>query len=227
MLHHLNVPKKFNRNTTEIAALGTESTGQQLIELAMDETGIATLENVDVLDVGCGVRFTQTLINRAIPIGSYTGIEVHRPLVEFLKETVEAKDGRFRFVHCDIRNAAYNPNGEVSLLQLDQLPVDGNYDQIWLFSVFTHLNTEDAEAMLRLLRRQVRPSGTLFFSAFIDPELEGFEDHIPETPLYNAYFGLNTMNKLIEQAGWTIESFHKRDDSQLLIADYFVCSPSE
>ncbi len=92
MLRHLDVPKEFNRNAANIAALGAENTGQQLIELAMHQTGRVTLANVDVLDVGCGVRFTQALINRAIPIGSYTGIEVGRSIVDFLKEAVEAKD---------------------------------------------------------------------------------------------------------------------------------------
>ncbi len=141
---------------------------------------------------------------------------------------------RFRFVHWDVRNALYNPDGECSLPRLERLPVDGKYNLIWLFSVFTHLNAQDAEAMLRLLRGQVRPSGSLFFSAFIDPELEGFEDRIPETPLVTAHFGFETMNEMIKQAGWVIESFHKQDyqlpihqrENQLPIVDYFVCAPS-
>ena len=91
MLHHLDVPEELNRNAPNIAALGVENTGQQLIELAMHQTGRVTLANVDVLDVGCGVRFTQAIINRAIPIGSYTGIEVYRPIVDFFPEKPQCR----------------------------------------------------------------------------------------------------------------------------------------
>ncbi len=51
----------------------------------------------DLLDVGCGVRFTQTLINRSLAFRSYAGIEVSLPIVQWLKENVESRDERFRF----------------------------------------------------------------------------------------------------------------------------------
>ncbi len=235
MLIRLEVPEEFNRNTANITALGAEHTGQKLIEYAMERTGRVSLANVDVLDIGCGVRFTQTLINRAIPIRSYTGIEVDLPIVNFLKESVESRDRRFSFVHWDIRNELYNPSGEISLPKLERLPIDGEYDLIWLFSVFTHLNLQDAEAMLRILRSHVRPSGSLFFSAFIDPRLTGFEDRVPETPLLKAYFGLRAMNEMLEQTGWAVDSFCKMDyrlpiqerENQLPIVDNFTCKPRQ
>lgn len=224
MLNSLIVPDKYNRNAETVTAQGVENTGRLLIDLAMREMGLSTLRNADILDIGCGVRFTQTLINHSIPFSSYTGVEVDSTIVDFLQENVESKDQRFRFVHCDIYNGLYNTNGKIVLPLLDRLPVKGNYDVIWLFSVFTHLNIEDAKAMLRLLRKEIKPSGHLLFSVFIDQELDGFEDRLPETPLVNAYYGLKTMNDLIEGNGWRIERFQKRD-YQLPIVDYYVCSP--
>src|SRR5256885_15163762 len=41
---------------------------------------------LDRLDVGCDVRLTQRLINRGLPFAAYTGIEVYRPIIDWLKE---------------------------------------------------------------------------------------------------------------------------------------------
>jgi hypothetical protein len=81
MLTSLEVPQVLHRNAPDVAALGYEHTGQTLINLATRSVGLQDLSDTDVLDVGCGVRFTQAIVNRRIPIKSYTGIEVYRPLV--------------------------------------------------------------------------------------------------------------------------------------------------
>jgi len=48
-----------------------------------------------LLDVGCGVGFTQTLINRSLASRSYTRIEVSLSIVQWLKENGESRDERF------------------------------------------------------------------------------------------------------------------------------------
>ena len=78
---------------------GIEETGELLLTRLARRIGRADLSGLDLLDVGCGVRFTQTLINRDLPFSSYTGIEVSRPIVAWLKEHVEQYDDRFRFAH--------------------------------------------------------------------------------------------------------------------------------
>ena len=224
MLAYLDVPPHLHRNSAKVIAAGIEQTGQFLIELATSRIGLASLASSDILDVGCGVRFTQTIINRNIPIRSYTGVEVHRPIVDFLKEKVEPFDHRFRFIHWDVYNAMFNLAPSPRLESIEEPPAAGSFDLIWLFSVFTHLDELDAEAMLRLLRRSIRPHGSLLFTAFIDPELDGFEDRIPESPLLNAYFGRKTMEQLIQATGWVLRSFHEAG-SDPFIQPCFVCSP--
>lgn len=226
MLNHIDIPSQFNRNSPGVVALGPDNTGQLLIELATREAGLTSLSHVDVLDVGCGVRFTQALINRSIPIRSYTGIDVHQPLVEYLTVHVAEKDARFRYVQWDVQNAMYNPLGTVRLSDELELPVRARFDLIWLFSVFTHLEMGDAEAMLRVLRGHIRPEGRLMFSAFIDPDLDGWSDGVPGQPLLTAYFGLSTMKAMLSAAKWRLEKHQPRDPS-LPIVDYFVCSPAD
>jgi SAM-dependent methyltransferase len=218
----LDVPDGLQRNTPTVAAVGHEHTGELLLKLVVHRLGIENLAGVDILDVGCGVRFAQTIVNRNIAVKSYTGVEVFAPIVDFLNENLAAHDPRFRFHHWNVRNLMYNPGG-VELSTFATLPTPESFDLIWLFSVFTHLNPDDALAMLRLLRKPLRPHGKLFFSAFIDDDLTGFEDRDKENPLLLATYGRTYMESLIESAGWRIDGSFERDQSNW-IQHYFVCS---
>jgi SAM-dependent methyltransferase len=223
MIDRLDVPRELHRNAPGVVAAGYEHTGQLLINLATRSVGLENLKDVNVLDVGCGVRFTMTIINRKIPIKSYTGLEVSRPIAEFLQNNVEPYDKRFKFVHWNVHNQMYNPGG-VELATQKELPVEGSFDLIWLFSVFTHMNPKDSLSLLQLLRKQICKNGKLFFSAFIDDELDGFEDRVKDRPLFNAYYGRKYMQSLIDQSGWKIQLFHDKDLSNY-IQHYIVCSP--
>lgn len=224
MLEHLHVPDHLQRNAPRVRECGADHTGEVLIRLATRRCGLESLSAVDVLDVGCGVRFTQTLINRRIPIGSYTGIEVHAPIVDFLKASVEAHDPRFRYVHWDVRNARYNPAGGAMAAE-DSLPVPGTFDVAWMFSVVTHLDPDDAAAMLRLLRGQIRDTGRLMFSALIDDTVDGFHDAVPESPLLRAVYHPALMREIVARAGWRVLGEHDPDRGHFVQAT-FVCAPA-
>lgn len=106
----LRVPDELQRNAAPAAAAGYDATGEALIRLAAARMGVADFAGLDVLDIGCGVRFAAAIVNRGIPIGSYTGVEVSRPIVDFLNANLQ-HDRRFRFHHwtratrCTIRTA--------------------------------------------------------------------------------------------------------------------------
>ena len=78
--------------------------------------------------------------------------------------------------------------------------------------------------MLKTLRKHIRDDGKLFFSAFIEEQLDGFDDRVKEHPLRKAYYGKDYMMSLIEEAGWRIEAFYDMDPDRY-IREYFVCSP--
>jgi SAM-dependent methyltransferase len=170
------------------------------------------LSGLDLLDVGCGVRFTQTLINRSIPFGSYTGLEVSLPIVQWLREHVERNDDRFKFVHWNVQNALYN-DGPSALPMLSHLvlPVRGTFDVVTGFSLFTHLYPEDAAQMLRLMRKSVRPDGLLFFSALChDKSVETFNDVDPNHPLAEVRYSRTYLGSMLPQAGWELVSYESR-----------------
>jgi len=218
----LIIPDELHRNAPDVHVHGPENTGAILMNLVAERLGLRDLSDSDVLDIGCGVRFTQAIINRGIPIKSYTGVDVHRPLIEYLQREVD--DPRFSFSHWDAYNAKYNLTGEKITPESD-LPVEGTFDIIWLFSVFTHLDPSDANALLAILRRRVRPEGSLFFSAFLDDTVDSFEDRIPEHPLSLPCYTERYMRELVEANGWRVSSVSPPSPEHF-IQHYLVCYPA-
>jgi SAM-dependent methyltransferase len=147
-----------------------------LIGHMCDHIGVGDLGDLDVLDFGCGVRFTQAFLNRSVPIGHYVGVDVSREVIDFLRANVS--DPRFEHFHLDAQNDMYNPNGQ-ALAEMTVPEIEGRrFDLICLFSVFTHLAPADYVAMLRLLRRFVRPDGRLFYTLYINETTAGGHGYI-------------------------------------------------
>ena len=223
MLAKLDIPADMNRNHPRIATMGYEDTGEYLIDLGRKRCGLASLEDVSLLDFGCGVRFTVTIINRRVPIKRYTGVEVERTIVDFLNENVAAHDARFQFLHWNVHHDMYNRGG-VPLSEFDALPTSQSFDIIWAFSVFTHQYPSDSLHLLRLLRKHLNPGGKLYFSALVKDELDGFEDEIEGSPLEHARYSRALIDSIIHKAGWKIDQFFDAED---LVMHSFLCTPSE
>jgi SAM-dependent methyltransferase len=126
----------------------------------------AWVSHMELLDIGCGTKFSEAFLNDDIPIESYVGVDVYGEMIEFLQREVD--DSRFEYFHLDVRNELYNPDAPPMKADTDLGIGRRSFDLIWLFSVFTHLNPEDFRNMLHVLRRYVRDDGTLFFTVFLN-----------------------------------------------------------
>lgn len=164
----LPVPPELQRGNHRFRHEWIES-GRFVVDVMRRTLGREDLADVHVLDVGCGTKIVKTLLDNSLAIGRYVGIDVSSSVIGWLDEHVT--DDRFEFHHLDAHNDLYNPGGS-PLGEFEQLPADLHaFDLICLFSVFTHLAPDDYAAMLRLLRRHVRPDGRLVFSVFLnDPD---------------------------------------------------------
>ena len=218
----LYVPEKFNRNSKHVREVGPEKTGEILIRHLCDVLGLDDLSGTDVLDVGCGVRFTQTIINGGLPLKTYTGVDVDRPLIKFLRKNV--KDERFRFAHWDVKNAMYHPKAKSMQPDMD-LPIKGSFDVIWLLSVFTHMPPEDSDAMLTIVRRHIRPDGQLLFSCFVDPEESHYRERTPDQPGLHSHYSEALLRDMIVRNGWEIGALHDANPRHKFIQSHFVCLP--
>ncbi len=219
----INIPQKFRRNSHMVRNAGYDESAQAIIALMAERIAVPDFSNTRILDVGCGTRFTACMLNNSLPVKSYTGIDVDADIIEFLKNNASTVDSRFRYAHWNVRNALYNPDG-IPLSSQQQLPVEGTFDVIWLFSVFTHLDPDDSADMLRILRGHIAPHGKLVFTCRINDDVDGFVDRIPETPLLRAVYSRSLMEKLIIGNGWLIDQFYQNDPRDF-IRNHYVCSP--
>jgi SAM-dependent methyltransferase len=222
-MRHIEIPGEFHRNSPNVLALGVENTGSTLLSCGNELLGWPDLTGKDVLDIGCGVRFTQTIINRDVPVGTYTGIDVEKGLIDFLRTHVQ--DSRFSFHHWPVHNKMYNPTGQrLSRNSKLPLPEERKFDLIWMYSVITHTCPLDTLRLLFLLKKYLRDDGGLLFSAFTDPNLAKFDDRIKGKPLLNAFYGEEYLEKIISLAGWRLEVRHQKKPDTVM-QNLLLCRP--
>lgn len=230
--------RRGNRKGSEDASIDS---AVWLIDHMCSHIGLEDLGDTQVLDVGCGVKFTQAFLNEALPVKRYVGVDVYREMVDFLRASVD--DPRFEYVHIDAHNEHYNPRGPA--LRDTGLSLRGRtFDLICLFSVFTHLSPDDYRAMLELLRPHIRDDGRLFFTLFIDEATEGghglmdafardygpasvgtietFRDLDTDDPLKWAVYSSGYARELIEGTGWEVLDLSPPEE---FLQHHFVCAP--
>lgn len=243
----LKVPRELRRGGKADNEQDSVESGVELIKLICRSFGLEDLGGSDVLDMGCGNKLVQAILGEGFPVGSYVGIDVHRPLIEFLQENVI--DPRFSFFPLDVHNEMYNPAGK-PLSEHTPLPVpEAGFNVICLFSVFTHLAPHDYVAMLKLLRRFARPDTRIIYSLFVNETTPGghgwvdhmapfieaaiteenvsnspadFVDWVPERPLWRAVYSRKHALELVEGTGWEVESLN---DPEEFIQHYMICRP--
>lgn len=121
-----------------------------------------------VLEIGCGVgrdaiQLTEQLSNK----GSYIGIDIIKPSIEWCQNNITKKHSNFKFHYLDIQSQIHNPGGKTTTTKV-KLPVNNSsVDRIILHSVFTHMFKEDIIHYLKEFKRVLKPGGTIFASFFI------------------------------------------------------------
>lgn len=242
----LHVPSKFRRGGKRANQWKSIDSGRWLLEYMAQQFGYDDFGKLALLDMGCGVKFTQAILEYSIPIKHYVGIDVYREMIDFLLENVD--DERFEYQHADIHNAMYNTGG-IPLESYPGLPVgDQEFDVICLYSVFTHLAPHDYPLMLKLLRRYIKPDGKLIYTLFINEHTETghglidaltrdlgpgpasgyepppFEDLDKDKPLRWAVYSRTHALELVADTGWKIECLNQPTESGQ-IAHHFICTP--
>jgi SAM-dependent methyltransferase len=199
--NQLTVPKQFVRGALN-NKVPAEQSGFELLDLVRKRLGLEDFAGKSILGIGCGTRMAQAILGNEISIGRYVGLDVYREQANFLREHVT--DPRFSFHHVDLHNRLYNPEGQ--MLSMDyRLPIaDQGFEFIWLFSVFTHLEPHDADCLLHIMRRYIKPDDRLLFSVLIDNEVSAFDDRDSERPLMFAAYTEYFMRHLVSRNGWHV-----------------------
>src|SRR6266851_4587786 len=121
--------------------------------------------NPRVLDLGCG---TGKLVAAVWPFlgetGQYTGLDIDAWAINFDEKWYPSE--RCGFIHAPVFNAHYNPNGMP--LHDYKIPIPNkSIDLALAFSLFTHLNQEDAAHYFGELGRVLKPDGVALFTFFL------------------------------------------------------------
>jgi SAM-dependent methyltransferase len=220
----LAVPEKFNRNSVNVTSLMTpEQSGHFLLQLMQLRLGLREYKGQSLLDFGCGVRFSQAILNLKLPFGQYVGIDCFSDMIEFLRASV--RDPRFSYYLLDVRHPLYNPNGRAALGADTALPIpEMHFDIASMFSVLTHQYPDDSRHILTMLRRHVKPTGRLFFTCFLDDGIESFEDRSPERNGGRCFYNSAFLTQILVASGW--QPTARYPSGGPLIGDSFVCQPA-
>jgi SAM-dependent methyltransferase len=220
----LVVPRQFKRNSPDVLAIAPSAdTGLWLLQYMCERIGIPDLAGMDVLDFGCGSRFAEAITTHEIPLRSYVGIDVYKEMIDFLNQNV--RDSRLSFHRIDAYNPRYNEGG-VPLTAETRLPVgDTKFDVVCMFSVITHQLPEDARSIFAILRRYVKQSGHLFFSAWLDGGDFGYREDDPDNPTDFSVYSLDLLTALLESEEWRVISVVPKNPHDLPILDSFLCAP--
>lgn len=170
-----------------------------------------------LLDLGCG---TGRLAVHAIPAlagGAYIGIDISRSMIDAAQNLV--------------RETIPDPPCQVHWAKqtTPAYPLDtDSVDVVCAFSVFTHMEHEDAYRYLKEARRIVRPGGRFIFSClpmnlnlartvFLQSAGADLESRWSE--VRNVTTSVDFMNEIVRLAGWTPVRWYDGEERNIRLPD--------
>lgn len=121
-----------------------------------------------VLDIGCGCgQVALHLKNYLDENGSYVGVDIHRPSINWCQKKIARRYKNFHFEHIDVRNLTYNPSGAQPAEAYGFPFADRSFDLILLKSVFTHMRPPDVSNYLNEVSRLLKGEGRCLATFFL------------------------------------------------------------
>jgi SAM-dependent methyltransferase len=139
--------------------------GEEFFRYFTDIAGLKPHERV--LDVGCGTGRMSRPLTRYLTSGSYDGIDIVAPSIEWCQRAYQPRFPNFQFHFADIYNQAYNPGGTVRAMEYRFPFADMSFDFVYLTSVFTHMLPADMASYLGEVARVLKPGGRCFITYFL------------------------------------------------------------
>jgi len=100
-------------------------------------------------------------------LGKYIGVDIHKASIRWCQRKISRKHPNFTFVHIDVRNRVYNPNGKWPAERYI-FPFESKcFDIILLKSVFTHMRPDEVDNYLEQIRRFLSDKGRCLATFFL------------------------------------------------------------
>lgn len=141
-------------------------TGEEIKKQLIDLGGLQPGSRV--LDVGCGIgRVAVPLTDFLDDKGSYEGFDIVKSAIRWCTQKIHSSYPNFRFTHIDLKNDLYNLGTNKEAKDFVFPYDDGEFDLVFLTSVFTHMVLADVENYLEQIHRVLKPGGTCFATFFM------------------------------------------------------------
>jgi SAM-dependent methyltransferase len=142
-----------------------EAGGDEFLKYFVELGGLDPAHRV--LEVGSGIGRMARPLTKYLSTGSYEGIDIVPQGIEWCQKNISGRYPNFRFQLADVRNLMYNPRGRFEAAEYRFPFADGEFDFIYLTSVYTHLLRRDMEHYLAEIARSLRPKGICVATYFL------------------------------------------------------------
>jgi ubiquinone/menaquinone biosynthesis C-methylase UbiE len=166
-----------------------------------------------VLDVGCGQGRLAIGLLREVGALAYTGIDIHRPSIDWCHRHIQRHHASYRFLHLDVRNERYNPAG-AALDDAFRFPLDDHtVDIVYLYSVFSHMTEQDMRVYLREFAHVLHPDGRVWLTGFIEEDVPDVSINPPDYrvtcsgPLHVVRYERQYLFGVFEAHGFTVLAY--------------------
>lgn len=153
-------------------------------ERYMDILMAALPEGAKVLELGCGSGSltTKRLAERFV----VTGVDISARQIELARQLVPSA----RFIHADMATLHLPP---------------ASFDAVAAFYAITHVPREEHPALLRAVKRWLRPDGLFVATMGAEPSEGEVEEDWLGAPMYFSHYDVETNKQLVQDAGLWIE----------------------
>ena len=142
------------------------STGAHFADLF--QTHLPLRHDSVVLELGSATgRMSRQFTNILSPQGRFTGMEIMPAQVAWCQEQIAGRFPNFQFIHADIYNTEYNPQGSIKASNYVFPCADDEVDVVILTSVFTHMLRHDVAHYLAEIQRVLKPGGFCFATFYV------------------------------------------------------------
>jgi SAM-dependent methyltransferase len=120
------------------------------------------------LEIGCGIGRDAIPLTKILSSeGSYMGIDIIRPSIDFCVSNITRAYPNFSFVHFDVQDQLHNNAGTGEMVEFTIPSPDAFFDKAIAWSVFTHMWEKDIRHYLGELYRVLKSGGLAYLTCFV------------------------------------------------------------
>jgi SAM-dependent methyltransferase len=171
-------------------------------------------KNMNVVEIGSGAgRFAIGLLGEVGEV-DYWGFDPVAPWIDWCRKYIEEVHPSFHFIHIDVKNENYSPDG-VAAGEKFKFPMqDGHADIVYMWGVFTNMRWKDARNYISEIGRLTRDGGRVFLTAFVEegvPEETinpvDYVEYPCTVPLHVVRYQKDALFAAFEDHGLSVEEF--------------------